>query len=124
MEYSDKTLTCVDCGQPFVFSVGEQIFFSEKQFQNDPKRCKKCKAKRTNVRARVETSVTCAACGAPTIVPFVPREERPVLCRVCFYRQRVQQQQYEASVPAQALEQVKATEDRSQRLLRGGKLVS
>jgi CxxC-x17-CxxC domain-containing protein len=123
MEYSDRSLTCVDCGQQFVFSVGEQIFFIEKQFQHDPKRCKTCKAKRTNVRARVETRVTCAACGAPTIVPFVPREERPVLCRVCFYRQRVQQQCFEASVPAQAFEQVRAIEDRSQRSPLGGKLV-
>jgi CxxC-x17-CxxC domain-containing protein len=106
MEYSDKTLTCVDCGQPFVFCVGEQIFFSEKQFQHDPKRCKACKAKRTNVRARVETSVTCAVCRSPTMVPFVPRHGRPVLCRMCLYRQRVKQQEYEASVPAQASEQV------------------
>jgi CxxC-x17-CxxC domain-containing protein len=58
------------------------------------------------VSARVETSVTCAVCGAPTIVPFVPRHDRPVLCRVCFYRQRVEQQEFEASLPAQALEQV------------------
>jgi CxxC-x17-CxxC domain-containing protein len=108
MEYSDKSLTCVDCGQPFIFSVGEQMFFSERQFQHDPKRCKTCKAKRTNVRARVETRVMCAACGAPTIVPFVPREKRPVLCRVCFYRQRVQQQCFDVSVAAEGLEQVKA----------------
>jgi CxxC-x17-CxxC domain-containing protein len=118
MEYSDKSLTCVDCGQAFVFSVGEQIFFSEKQFQHDPKRCKACKAKRTNVRARVESTVTCAACGAATIVPFVPRHDRPVLCRVCFYKERVQQQQYEASVQAQALEQVNAVEVGIQRLPR------
>ena len=122
MEYSDKSLTCVDCGQAFVFSAGEQIFFSEKQFQHEPKHCKTCKAKRTNVRARVETSVTCAACGASTIVPFLPRQDRPVLCRVCFYKQRLQQQQYEASVQAQALEQVKATENRSQHLQRGKSL--
>jgi CxxC-x17-CxxC domain-containing protein len=94
------------------------------QFQHEPKRCKACKARLTNVRARKETRVTCAACGAPTIVPFVPREERPVLCRVCFYRQRVQQQCLEASVPAQALEQVKEIEDRSQGLPRGRKLLS
>ena len=37
MEYSDKSLTCVDCGQPFVFSVGEQMFFSEKKFEHEPK---------------------------------------------------------------------------------------
>jgi CxxC-x17-CxxC domain-containing protein len=118
MEYSDKSLTCVDCGQPFVFSVGEQIFFSEKQFQHDPKRCKACKAKRTNVRARVETRVMCAACGADTIVPFVPHQARPVLCRACFYNQRA-----DAWLRARVLEQVKAVEDRRQRLPGGGELV-
>jgi hypothetical protein len=40
MEYSDKTPICIDCGQPFVFSAGEQMFFSEKEFRHDPKQCK------------------------------------------------------------------------------------
>ena len=118
MEYSDKTLTCVDCGQPFVFSVGEQIFFSEKQFEHDPKLCKKCKAKRVNVRPRVETSVTCAACGAPTIVPFVPRDLRPVLCRACFHSQWS-----DVWLRARSLEQVKAVEDGGEGLPGGGELV-
>src|SRR5215469_8529149 len=84
MEFGDRTLTCVDCGEQFVFSAGEQIFYKQKQFQHEPKHCKKCKAKRTNMRARAETSVICAVCGAPTIVPFSPRQKRPVLCRPCF----------------------------------------
>jgi CxxC-x17-CxxC domain-containing protein len=57
--------------------------------------------------------VTCAACGASTIVPFLPRQERPVLCRVCFHKQRLEQQCVEASVPAQVLGQVSAIEDGS-----------
>jgi CxxC-x17-CxxC domain-containing protein len=36
------------------------------------------------VRARVEANAVCAVCGTPTIVPFVPRQQRPVLCRSCF----------------------------------------
>lgn len=117
MEYSDKSLICVDCGQPFVFSIGEQMFFSEKQFQHEPKRCKTCKAKGATTRVRVETSVTCAACGAPTIVPFRPTQARPVLCRVCFHNRG------EGSVRARALEQVQAIEDRREGLAGGGELV-
>jgi CxxC-x17-CxxC domain-containing protein len=117
MEYSDKSLTCVECGQPFVFSVGEQIFFSEKQFQHEPKRCKTCKARGANTRVRVETSVTCAACGAPTTVPFLPNQKRPVLCRVCFHKQR------EGSVRARVLEQAESIEDRREGLASGGELV-
>ena len=34
MELQDRVLTCVDCGADFVFTVGEQIFFQDKQFKN------------------------------------------------------------------------------------------
>ena len=40
MPFEDKTLTCIDCGQTFVFTAGEQEFFAQKGFQNEPKRCK------------------------------------------------------------------------------------
>lgn len=42
----DKTLVCQDCGAEFVFTVGEQEFYKEKGFDNEPKRCKECRAKR------------------------------------------------------------------------------
>src|SRR3974377_1016188 len=45
MEFQDKWLKCVDCGADFVFTAGEQLFFHDKQFKNDPKRCKNCKGK-------------------------------------------------------------------------------
>jgi len=46
MEFQDKTLRCVDCGAEFIWTAGEQLFFADKQFKNEPKRCKNCKAKR------------------------------------------------------------------------------
>ncbi len=46
MDFVDKELTCIDCGSEFVFTAGEQLFFHNKQFQNIPKHCKKCKARR------------------------------------------------------------------------------
>lgn len=46
MEFQDKILKCVDCGTDFVFTAGEQLFFHDKQFKNEPKRCKNCKTKR------------------------------------------------------------------------------
>src|ERR1700685_3199662 len=48
MEFQDKMLKCVDCGADFVFTSGEQMFFHDKQFRNEPKRCKSCKAKRVS----------------------------------------------------------------------------
>ena len=46
MEFQDKNLRCVDCGTEFVWTAGEQMFFADKNFKNEPKRCKACKAKR------------------------------------------------------------------------------
>ena len=46
MEYHDKVLKCSECNREFVFTAGEQMFFADKGFKNEPKRCKECKAKR------------------------------------------------------------------------------
>ncbi|OPZ90051.1 MAG: hypothetical protein BWY74_02477 [Firmicutes bacterium ADurb.Bin419] len=39
----DKTLTCKDCNSDFVFTEGEQAFYQEKGFQNEPQRCPTCR---------------------------------------------------------------------------------
>jgi CxxC-x17-CxxC domain-containing protein len=89
MEFQDKVLRCVDCGKEFVFTAGEQLFFHDKQFHNDPKRCKACKLKRGGSSSvRAETRTRCSVCGQETTVPFRPTQGRPVLCRACFEQQR------------------------------------
>ena len=90
MEFTDRVLKCVDCGAEFVFTAGEQLFFYDKQFKNDPKHCKQCKAKRArgSQRVRPETRTTCSECGTETTVPFKPTQGRPVLCRSCFQKQQ------------------------------------
>jgi CxxC-x17-CxxC domain-containing protein len=98
MEFQDKSLNCVDCGTEFIWTAGEQLFFADKNFKNEPKRCKSCKAKRASrpspgagggsgaamARERVETTTNCSACGKETTVPFRPTQGRPVFCRECF----------------------------------------
>jgi CxxC-x17-CxxC domain-containing protein len=96
MEFQDRMLTCIDCGSEFVFTAGEQLFLHDKQFRNEPKRCKSCKAKRISVlgaapqrsgfqnHGKVETQAVCSQCGKQTTVPFRPTQGRPVLCRDCF----------------------------------------
>lgn len=50
---TDKTIVCKDCGNEFVFTVGEQEFFKEKGFDNDPVRCPACrKAKKAQNNRR------------------------------------------------------------------------
>lgn len=47
----DKTLTCKDCGATFTFTVGEQQFYAEKGFTNEPARCRDCrKAKKASMK--------------------------------------------------------------------------
>jgi CxxC-x17-CxxC domain-containing protein len=102
MEFVDRLLTCADCGGEFVFTAGEQLFFLDKQFKNDPKRCKPCKSRRSTLGAnaaagggpaaagisRTETRTECSECGVVTTVPFKPTQGRPVLCRQCFKAKR------------------------------------
>jgi len=92
----DKSILCIDCDNNFTWSVGEQVFFRDKQLQNPPKRCKECKqaknerlaaiaaAQASGIRQRIEVAVNCAKCGATTTVPFYPSQGRPVFCRSCF----------------------------------------
>ncbi len=96
MDYEDKTLTCVDCGQPFTFTAEDQAFHAEKGFMNEPKRCRACRQARRSERnggsfgqsAREAYPVVCAECGRDTTVPFVPRGDRPVYCSDCFSQRR------------------------------------
>src|SRR5690242_4971247 len=67
MQFGDRDIKCSTCGLEFVFSAGEQQFFEERGFTNDPKRCKQCKAKRAGgTRVRPETHVQCSLCGIAT----------------------------------------------------------
>ncbi len=97
--YEDKTLTCQDCGQEFIFSADDQQYHAEKGFSNEPKRCMSCRQSRrqgqsgggygsySTSRRREMYPATCAQCGKDTQVPFEPRNGRPVYCSDCFSKQ-------------------------------------
>lgn len=44
-DLKDKELSCVDCGNVFIYTSGEQEFFKSKEM-NPPKRCKECRVKK------------------------------------------------------------------------------
>jgi hypothetical protein len=46
----DKNLVCKDCNKEFVFTVGEQEFYKEKGFENEPQRCPDCRRARKQER--------------------------------------------------------------------------
>jgi CxxC-x17-CxxC domain-containing protein len=95
MNYADRSLTCVQCGQEFTFSADDQEFHASRGYQ-DPKRCPTCRAERRasqgggygggySDRPRREMySATCSRCGKEALVPFVPRNDRPVYCSDCY----------------------------------------
>lgn len=47
---ADKTLICKECGKEFIFTEGEQQFYQEKGFTNEPVRCKECRIAKKNRR--------------------------------------------------------------------------
>lgn len=90
--FEDKTLICKDCNSEFTFTAGEQEFYAEKGFTNEPQRCKACRDNRKNASRgeRELFDAVCAKCGAAAKVPFKPREDRPVYCSACFAEMRDQ----------------------------------
>jgi len=107
MSMNDQTLYCRDCNQEFTFTVGEQEFYASRGLTNAPSRCPECRAARkqssgggySSSRGRSSGggygereerqmySATCASCGKEALVPFQPREDRPVYCSDCYQSQ-------------------------------------
>ncbi|MEN9934462.1 MAG: hypothetical protein RLZZ387_1041 [Chloroflexota bacterium] len=111
MSFANKTLTCKDCGMDFIFTAGEQEFYAQKGFTNEPTRCPSCRqahkagssrggsggfGRRDSYASngggfggdRQMHTTTCASCGKEAQVPFVPRGDKPVYCSDCFRNQR------------------------------------
>ncbi|MHB1414147.1 MAG: zinc-ribbon domain containing protein [Chloroflexota bacterium] len=97
----DKTLSCRDCGCEFVFTSGEQEFYSSHGLMHEPTRCPTCRSTRRAQRnaeggesysprqaPREMHPAVCAECGVETMVPFVPRNDKPVYCSTCFDKVR------------------------------------
>ena len=72
-----------------IFSAGEQEFYAEKGFENEPQRCKECRqARKNSMRQNKEMyEIVCASCGKVDKVPFEPRNDKPVYCSECFAKQ-------------------------------------
>lgn len=116
--YSDKTLSCADCSQEFVFTASEQDFYAQRGF-TEPRRCPSCRASRKAARnggsggyssggyssggyssggggsygsrdrgPREMFTATCSNCGRDAEVPFRPTSGKPVYCSDCFRSMR------------------------------------
>ena len=98
MSFTDKTLTCKDCGQEFIWTSGEQEFYASRGLTNEPGRCPACRAARRGGAGgfggrsasgpREFFTATCSNCGGEARVPFQPRGDKPVYCSNCFEQVR------------------------------------
>ncbi len=118
MSFADKSLVCRECGREFTFTAGEQEFFAQKGFTNEPGRCPECRSARKarlgggggmaydsdrgyggaggyssggggyGRPQREMFSTICSECGQTAMVPFQPRSDKPVYCSSCFERVR------------------------------------
>jgi CxxC-x17-CxxC domain-containing protein len=103
--YTDKNLTCRDCGATFAFTEGEQEFYAQKGYTNEPGRCPECRSVRKAQRGgggggsyesgggysrgpREMFEAICSECGQTARVPFQPRSDKPVYCSNCFEHHR------------------------------------
>ena len=109
MSYTDKVLQCRECGVEFVWSAGEQEFYASRAADERARPlpglplCPPCPAVRGRApgsssmgdmgsRPRREMHpAVCAECGADTMVPFLPRNDKPVYCSTCFDKVRARQ---------------------------------
>lgn len=104
MSFTDKTLTCKDCGQEFIWTSGEQEFYASRGLVNEPGRCPACRAARRSSGGaggyggggggrgmggpREFFTAVCSNCGGEARVPFQPRGDKPVYCSNCFEQVR------------------------------------
>ena len=108
---ADVQVACRDCGEAFLSTVAERASRRAGGF-GPMVRCPACRVRRRDERnalalagyatatpatrpsrapsAGVEPDsgfrAVCAACGRETVLPFRPRDDRPVYCRSCLDR--------------------------------------
>jgi CxxC-x17-CxxC domain-containing protein len=103
----DQRFQCSECGEEFLFTVGEQAFYREHGLSHAPTRCRQCREKRKSnregrrghrsnrggsaaARSTELHDARCSECGAETQVPFVPSSGRAIYCRTCYQSHRPQ----------------------------------
>ena len=104
MSFTDKTLTCRDCAQPFAFTADERQTFASHGHVHAPSRCPECRVERKtrqeqtggsrplpgfrDRREQTGTTTICGACGKSTVVPFVLPANRVAFCSACYEQRR------------------------------------
>lgn len=85
----DVEIPCLECGNRFIFSEREQVFNYHRNLPN-PQRCLKCRTKKSTSTPLDEKryEIICDHCGRKDLVPFKPKNGRPVHCKECHNSQK------------------------------------
>jgi hypothetical protein len=88
--YEDRTLTCRDCGDGFIFSGGEQRFFAEKGLVNVPSAVRLPGERETRAHGRSPRyhAAVCNSVATRRWCPSRRARDRPVYCSTCFDKVR------------------------------------
>ena len=102
--FADRTLSCTQCGEDFVFSVADQRFF-ETHGYTEPRHCLPCRRAIRLLREQANPGIetrTCRDCSrdfgltAEDRTWFVARKLRmPSRCRACRQKRRVRREGYD-----------------------------
>lgn len=55
MSFTDRVMTCRDCGEQFTWTAGEQEFYQQRGLMNPPSRCPSCRAARKSSQGGANT---------------------------------------------------------------------
>lgn len=81
--FENEPRTCKDCGESFIFTIGDQEYYQAHGLQNVPKRCPTC-LRTARVERKTKIEITCEKCGELAEVPrIILRLKKPKLCSRC-----------------------------------------
>lgn len=83
--FKDKEIECLQCGNGFTWTAGEQKFYQEKGLDNQPKTCPTC---RDNRKKETAYEIECQECGTKGHIKTGQENEdslnkKTILCKDC-----------------------------------------
>jgi hypothetical protein len=84
-KFEDKEIECLQCGNKFIWTAGEQKFYKEKGLENQPKTCPACREQRKEETAY---EIECEKCGTKGHIKTAFEDEnslkkKTILCKDC-----------------------------------------
>lgn len=89
-KFTDKNISCAECGTTFIWDAAEQAFFAKKGFKNTPTKCRACRAKKKiteELQKSKEKEVQCGICGKKGTLTSELSVGEEIFCFDCHVKQ-------------------------------------